>query len=117
MRLTASFLSLLKVKPMLGRDFQVEEEKRGAKEVVIVSNEFWQEHLHGDKSAVGRELNLDGKSFTIVGVLPADFEFPLAKRSTELLTTISAEGENLDERRPMFATSPQSTFRRSGFHC
>jgi len=98
MRVTASFLSLLKVKPMLGRDFQVEEEKRGAKEVVIVSNEFWQEHLHGDKSAVGRELNLDGKSFTIVGVLPADFEFPLAKRSTELLTTISAEGENLDER-------------------
>ncbi len=98
MRVTANFLSLLKVHPMLGRDFQPEEEKRGAGNVVIISNQFWQNRLGASASAVGRELTLDGKPFTIIGVLPRDFEFPMAKESTELLTTVAGEGNNLDER-------------------
>ena len=98
MRVTANFLSLLKVHPMLGRDFQPEEEKRGAGNVVIISNQFWQNRLGASESAVGRELTLDGKPFTIIGVLPRDFEFPMAKESTDLLTTIAGEGNNLDER-------------------
>src|SRR5918993_2328730 len=52
MRVTANFLSLLKVAPVLGRDFHVDEEKRGAKEVVIISNQFWQKRLGGDASAI-----------------------------------------------------------------
>ncbi|HET7287656.1 MAG TPA: ABC transporter permease [Pyrinomonadaceae bacterium] len=98
MRVTANFLSLLKVHPVLGRDFQPDEEKRGANNVVIISNQFWQNRLGGNASAVGTQLTLDGKPFTIIGVLPRDFEFPLAKESTELLTTIAGEGNNLDER-------------------
>jgi len=98
MRVTANFLSLLKVHPVLGRDFQPEEEKRGAGNVVIISNQFWLNRLGGNENAVGRELTLDGKPFTIIGVLPRDFEFPMAKGSTELLTTIAGEGNNLDER-------------------
>ncbi len=98
MRVTASFLSLLKVAPVLGRDFHVDEEKRGAKEVVIISNEFWQKRFAGDASVIGRELTLDGKQFTVIGVLPHNFEFPLARQSTELLTTVAGEGQNLDER-------------------
>jgi len=98
MRVTANFLSLLKVHPVLGRDFQPDEEKRGANNVVIISNQFWQNRFGGNESAVGRELTLDGKPFTIIGVLPRDFEFPLAKESTELLTTIAGEGNNLGER-------------------
>ena len=70
----------------------------GARDVVIVSHHFWQTRLGGNESAVGKELTLDGKPFTIVGVLPRDFEFPLAKESTELLTTVAREGQNLDER-------------------
>jgi len=98
MRVTANFLSVLKVTPVLGRDFRVEEEKRGAKGVVIVGAEFWRTRLAGDASAVGKEITLDGKPFTVIGVLPSDFEFPLAKQSTELLTTVAGEGENLPER-------------------
>jgi putative ABC transport system permease protein len=98
MRVTANFLSVLKVAPALGRDFRVEEEKRGAKGVVIISDEFWRIRLAGDQSAVGKEITLDGKPFTVIGVLPAGFEFPLAKQSTELLTTVADEGQNLDER-------------------
>ncbi len=98
MRVTASFLSLLKVNPVLGRDFQTEEEKRGAKGVVIISHQFWQTRLGSDASAIGKDLTLDGKPFTIIGVLPRDFEFPLARRSTELLTTVAGEEGNLEER-------------------
>lgn len=101
MRVTANFLSLLKVAPMLGRDFQTDEEKRGAKDVVIISHQFWQQRLGGDHSAVGKDLTIDGKPFTIIGVLPSDFEFPLAKQSTELLTTVAREGGNLEERGAM----------------
>jgi len=98
MRVTADFLSLLKVKPMRGRDFRFDEEKRGSKEVVIISYRFWQNQLGGEETAVGKEITLDGKPFTVIGVLPRDFEFPLAKNSTELLTTVADEGNNLDER-------------------
>ena len=101
MRVTANFLSVLKVTPALGRDFVVEEEKRGAKGVVIVGDEFWRNRLGGDGSAIGKEITVDGEPFTVIGVLPAEFEFPLAKQSTELLTTISDEDENLDERGAM----------------
>jgi putative ABC transport system permease protein len=98
MRVTANFLSLLKVAPALGRDFRVEEEKRGAKGVVIVSAEFWRNRLNGDENAIGKEITLDGKPFTVIGVLPAGFEFPLNKQSTEVLTTVAEEEQNLDER-------------------
>src|SRR5215468_34554 len=97
LRVTANFLSLLKVKPLLGRDFQVEEEKRGAEGVVIISHQFWKSRLGGAEAALGRRLDLNGKPFTVIGVLPPGFEFPLAPKQTELITTIAAEGGNLDE--------------------
>ena len=98
MRVTANFLSVLKVHPMLGRDFQVEEEKTTYGDVVIMSHQFWNNRLAGDQNAVGKQITLDGKPFTVIGVLPPDFEFPLAKQSTEVLTTVAAEGDNLPER-------------------
>jgi putative ABC transport system permease protein len=98
LRVTANFLSLLRVKPLLGRDFQVEEEKRGAEGVVIISHQFWKSRLGGSDATLGRQLDLNGKPFTIIGVLPPGFEFPLAPKQTELITTIAAEGGNLDER-------------------
>jgi len=98
MRVTADFLSLLKVKLLRGRDFQVEEEKRGAEGVVIISHQFWQNRLGAAEAALGRRLDLNGRPFTIIGVLPPGFEFPLAPKQTELLTTIAGEGGNLDQR-------------------
>lgn len=98
MRVTANFLSTLKAHPMLGRDFQVDEEKPNSGDVVIISHQFWNNHLSSDRNAVGKQITLDGKPFTIIGVLPSDFEFPLARQSTEVLTTVAAEGDNLPER-------------------
>jgi putative ABC transport system permease protein len=67
------FLSLLDVHPFLGRDFSAEEAKAGTAPVLILSYELWQSHLGGAPDAVGKTIALDGRAFTIIGVLPANF--------------------------------------------
>ena len=98
MRVTGNFLSLLKVKMHRGRDFQVEEERRGAQPVTILSHEFWQKRFGGDEAALGQQISMNGRSFTVIGVLPPDFEFPLGPKQAQLLTTIAEEGQNLGQR-------------------
>jgi predicted permease len=98
MRVTANFLSVLKTGLLRGRDFQPEEERRGAQPVVIISHRYWQDRFSGDEAALGRQLALNGRSFTVIGILPRNFEFPLVPKETEVLTTVAAEGGNLDER-------------------
>src|SRR5579864_881558 len=68
-----NFLSMIGVKPFLGRDFEASEEKPGTAPVVLLSYELWQSHMGGDRNAIGRTITLDGRSFTIVGVLPPKF--------------------------------------------
>ncbi len=98
MRVTANFLSLLNVNVLRGRDFQVEEEKRGAAPVAILSYQTWQTRFGGNDAAVGQQLTLNGRAFTIVGILPPNFEFPLIPKQSEILTTIAGEGGNLEQR-------------------
>lgn len=69
------FLSMLGVHPLLGRDFNASEEKAGAGAVVLLSYPFWQSHFGGDRNVVGRAMALDGRSFTVVGVLPPEFRW------------------------------------------
>jgi putative ABC transport system permease protein len=71
-----NFLSVLGVKPALGRDFDPSEEKAGAAPVLLLSYALWQSHFGADPSALGRTIMLDGKGYTIVGVLPGDFRWP-----------------------------------------
>jgi putative ABC transport system permease protein len=98
LRVTANFLSLLKVSVQQGRDFQPEEERRGATPVVILSHQYWKNRLGGIPTVLGQQLTLNGKPHTIIGVLSSTFEFPLAAQNTELLTTVTGEGGNLDQR-------------------
>lgn len=98
MRVTANFLSLLKVKVFRGRDFQAEEDKRGSQPVAIISHEFWQNRFGGDEAALNQQITLNGKAHTIVGILPQGFQFPLSVRDPLIWTTVTGEGGNLDER-------------------
>ncbi len=118
LRVTANFLSLLQGRLLRGRDFQFEEEKRGAPDVAIISHQFWQSRLGGNEAALATPLTLNGRPFTIIGVLPPDFEFPLAAQQTELLTTIAGEGGNLDQRgaqllRIIGRLKPDATFTQA----
>ncbi|HEY1865926.1 MAG TPA: ABC transporter permease [Candidatus Acidoferrales bacterium] len=68
-----NFLSMIGIRPFLGRDFGASEEKAGTEPVVLLSYSLWQSHFGGDTSAIGRTIRLDGRSYTIVGVLPPNY--------------------------------------------
>lgn len=72
---TANFFSTVGVEPVVGRAFLPEEDGPGAAPVVVVSYNFWRRHLGSDPNISGRQLMLNGHSYTAIGVLPADFNF------------------------------------------
>jgi putative ABC transport system permease protein len=74
--ISANLFSMLGVAPAHGRGFLPNEDKAGNELKVLIGNTFWQRHFAGDPAAVGKSLTLDGKSYTIVGVMPPGFEFP-----------------------------------------
>src|SRR6266446_8872831 len=74
---TASVLPLLGVSPIKGRFFEREECTLGRDDVVIISERLWQRRFNSDPKIIGTKLLLNGKSFTVVGVMPASFDFPL----------------------------------------
>ena len=76
MKASNDFFHVLRVAPALGRAFLPEEERNGGEDVVLLSDGFWQSHFAGNREVIGKVLLLDGKSTTIIGVLPASFRFP-----------------------------------------
>jgi len=66
----SNLLLTLGVKPLLGRDFRPDEDKKGTAPVVILGYSLWQRRFGGEPGAVGRTVTLDAKPFTIVGVMP-----------------------------------------------
>jgi putative ABC transport system permease protein len=74
---TAGVLPLLGVSPIKGRFFEPEECTLGRDDVVIISARLWHRRFNGDPQIIGTKLLLNGKSFTVVGVMPASFDFPL----------------------------------------
>jgi putative ABC transport system permease protein len=81
---TANVFKLLGVEPALGRTFSPDEDRVGQNLVVVLSDALWRRRFNGDPSIVGRNITLNAQSFTVVGVMPPDFFFPL--RETELWT-------------------------------
>jgi predicted permease len=72
---TFEFLPTLGVSPALGRSFVAADGEPGAAKTVMVSYGYWQRHFGGAESAVGQSLVVDGERRSVIGVLPADFEF------------------------------------------
>jgi putative ABC transport system permease protein len=75
-RMTANFFSLLGVQPHLGRTFTEDEGRSEGKPVVILSDSLWRTRFNGDPNIVGQIVTLDTTPHTIVGVLPANVQFP-----------------------------------------
>ena len=74
-RVSASFFPLLGVKPVVGRMFRPEEDQIGAGPVALISAGCWERKFGGSPDAVGKTLVLDGKSYTIIGVVPPSFSY------------------------------------------
>src|SRR5437867_2744701 len=75
-RATANLFSTLRVNAMVGRTFLPEEGTPGHDRVAVLSRAFWERHFGGARDAIGRTIQLDALPYTIVGVMPAVFDFP-----------------------------------------
>jgi putative ABC transport system permease protein len=72
----ANYLTTLGVKPVLGRVFSAEEDQPGGPPVALISYALWQKRFAGRADAIGQSLNLDGRSYNILGVMPPGFDLP-----------------------------------------
>jgi predicted permease len=85
---TAGFFPALGTRAELGRTFQPSDTVQGANHVAVVSHGFWQRQLGGDPQAIGRSIRLDGEPFTVLGVMPPDFNFPSPEAAVWLPTSL-----------------------------
>jgi putative ABC transport system permease protein len=81
---TAEIFSTLGVKPIAGRTFLHEDGKPGAAPVVILSEDLWRSHFGADPGVIGTSIDLDKRSFTIVGIMSASFRMPFVTKNSDV---------------------------------
>ena len=87
---SADFFSTLGVQPVLGRAFRPEEERAGA-DVVVISDQLWRSHFEAASDVIGRTLRINARPFTVVGVMPPHFRFPVTAPSPQLWVTLAED--------------------------
>jgi predicted permease len=93
-RVSDGFFRTLGVKPVLGRDFYDGEDKVGAAPTVLLSYSAWRDRFGSREDVIGQTISLSGKAYTVIGVLPKEFQFALRGRSefwTALQPTMECE--------------------------
>jgi putative ABC transport system permease protein len=97
---TADLFPLLGASATLGRTFLPEEDNAGAGGrgyPAILSWDCWQQHFGSDAGVVGRTINLNGNAYTVVGVMPAKFSFPVQAQPTEVWISPARDAEKTSE--------------------
>ncbi len=93
----ADLLPILQVSPMLGRGFLPDEDKPSdTGRVILLSQQLFQQRFNSDPNVIGQSIVLDGKPFTIVGVMPRAFQFPVQNDPVDLWTTVAVDREGED---------------------
>ena len=75
--MTASGFGVARVRPLMGRYLQEQDERQGAPGVVVIGEDVWRNRFAGDPAILGRSIQLGSAAYEIVGVMPQDFAFPL----------------------------------------
>jgi putative ABC transport system permease protein len=76
-RVTWNFFDALGAKPLLGRTFIPDDDRPGAPHVIILGQGLWQGRYAGDPKIIGRNITVGGEAYTVIGVMPGTFQFPL----------------------------------------
>ncbi|HKY05528.1 MAG TPA: ABC transporter permease, partial [Blastocatellia bacterium] len=95
---SASIFPLLGVEPTAGRAFLAEEDQDGNDNVVIISHRQWARRFNSDPNVAGQKLRLNGKNYTIIGVMPRGLEFPDQTPDVWLPMALSSEQSSEKER-------------------
>src|SRR5215469_5289598 len=85
---TEDIFKMIGVSPVLGRDFNAEDNKPGSPKTAILGDEIWHRDFNADPKIVGQNVTINGKAATIIGVMPPGFKFPI---SEELWTPLYNE--------------------------
>ena len=86
--ISPDLFSVLGVKPLIGRSFLAADERSGQDRVALISYGLWQRRFGGDQALVLKQITLDGLSYTVVGVMPHGFEFPIQPEPVEVWTPL-----------------------------
>ena len=76
-----NFFQVFGVQPLLGRTYLPGEEQEGKNQLAVLSYEVWQSYFGGDRNVINRPMRMDGIAYTIIGVMPAGFRYPLSMRN------------------------------------
>jgi len=98
MTVTPSFFRVAGIKPQLGRTFTEQEGEIGHELVVVLSDGFWRTQFGADRNVVGRELRIDGKPHTVIGVMPPRFRPMDDERAMWMPMTFTAKQKSDDQR-------------------
>ena len=74
---TDNFFRVFGVQPLLGHTFLPGEEQTGKNDLMVLSYEVWQSYFGGELDILNKAVKLDGRMYTVIGVMPAGFRFPL----------------------------------------
>ena len=85
---TPEIFDVLGVPALIGRGFLPEEATEGGPRVIVLTHQLWQRAFGGDPNAVGREINLSGRSTTIVGIMPPGWKFPVQDQRIDYVVPV-----------------------------
>ncbi|MBO0860038.1 MAG: ABC transporter permease [Chloracidobacterium sp.] len=109
-RVSANLFTLLGVEAKYGRTFIPEEEKPGSDRVVVISHRLWQRRFGSDQKIVGRSIEIDNEPYTVVGVAPPGFQFPLdgmwtgwLPRAIDIYIPLALTPEQMNKTLPVIA--------------
>ncbi len=89
----SNLFPILGVKPLLGRTFLPNEDNAGGGRAVVLSHSAWQNRFKGEAQVIGKAVTINGQSYTVVGVMPQGFQFPIQAEPIELWANYAPDAE------------------------
>jgi predicted permease len=102
-RVSWNYFEALGVKPMLGRTFTPDEDRAGAGHVAVLGQGLWQSRFASEPNIIGRNITIGGEAYTVVGVMPGTFQFPLMGIANLWTPLALTDNERADRSRSWFA--------------
>jgi putative ABC transport system permease protein len=102
-KVSADFFDVLGIKPVIGRTFARNDEEAGGGPggfKAILTDDFWRSHFGGDPRVLGQTIELDRRLYTVIGVMPPRFQYPIQSDPAELYVTIAEDATSSDGSKP-----------------
>ena len=95
---SGDLFAVLNARPLEGRVFSLADEEQGNRNIVVISHGLWKRSFSGDPTIIGRQVTLDATSFTVIGVMPPGFRFPLDQSKTDYWVPLNPKSPTNQER-------------------